>query len=267
MNSALLIFSKVPIPGLVKTRLTQNTCLTELDSAKIAEAMLKDTISIASKTNADTIQIGYYPEENVGKLHDIADCVRIDGYLSKPIDFIPQKGLNFDQQFGSVVKESFKKKIDFLVVLGADLPFLEPKVINIALDYLIKKKNEKPIVIGPSSGGGIYLIGLTQEFNPRWFSDYHLFSGDLELYEFANFCKNNKFLLISLPPYGDIDIEEDLVTLISYIRVLKNSEESIGFYFPHYTAKIIEDLNLYVIGEQDQTRMRKIAKRNDKELL
>jgi len=264
MKSTIVIFTKVPIPGLVKTRLTQNTCLTELDSAKIAEAMLKDTISIASKTNADIIQVGYFPDEKAGKLHEIADCVRTDGYLSKPIDFIPQKGSNFDQRFGSVVKESFEKKIALLVVLGADLPFLDPKIINTALEYLVKKANEKPIIIGPSTGGGMYLIGLTKDFNPSWFSDYHLFSGGLELSEFANFCRDNKFLLISLPPYGDIDIEEDLVTLISYIRVLKNSKKTIGFYFPHYTAKIIEDLNLLIVEEQDQTRRRKIAKKNDK---
>jgi len=263
MKSALVIFTKVPIPGLVKTRLTQNTCLTELDSAKIAEAMLKDTICIASRTNAEIIQVGYFPDESAGKLHEIADYLRDDGYLNKPIDFILQKGSNFDQRFGSVVKKSFEKKIAILVVLGADLPFLDPKIINLALEYLVKKINEKPVIIGPSTGGGIYLIGLTKDFNPSWFSDYHLFSGGLELSEFANFCGNNKFLLISLPPYGDIDIEEDLVTLISYIRVLKNSEKTIGFYFPHYTAKIIEELNLYIVEEQDQTRRRKIAKKND----
>ena len=133
MDSAVVIFTKVPIPGLVKTRLTQNTCLTELDSAKIAEAMLKDTISLASKTDAIKIQIGYFPEDNLRKLNEILDCVRSEGYLNKPIDLILQYGSNFDQRFGSVVKESFKKNITCMVVLGADLPFLVPEIINKAL--------------------------------------------------------------------------------------------------------------------------------------
>ena len=57
MDSAVVIFTKIPIPGLVKTRLTRDTCLSELDSARLAEAMLKDTISLASMTLTDRIQI------------------------------------------------------------------------------------------------------------------------------------------------------------------------------------------------------------------
>ncbi|MFX1574497.1 MAG: DUF2064 domain-containing protein [Promethearchaeota archaeon] len=264
MDSVIIIFTKVPIPGSVKTRLTQNTCLTELDSAKIAEAMLKDTISLASKTDVNRIQIGYYPKEAIKTLNKIIDSVRADGCLKKPVELILQIGSNFDQRFGSVIKESFKENVNFLIVLGADLPFLDPKIINKALENLIEKIDEKPVIIGPSSGGGIYLVGVTNDFNPSWFSDYKLFRGGSELSKFAAFCGENKFPLITLPPYGDIDIEEDLVSLISYIKILKNSEKTIGFYFPHYTNKIIEKLDIYILEKQDQTRRRKIAKRNCK---
>ncbi|MFW9822843.1 MAG: DUF2064 domain-containing protein [Candidatus Thorarchaeota archaeon] len=263
MKSAVIIFTKVPIPGLVKIRLTQNTCLTELDSAKIAEAMLKDTISIASKTSTDIIQVGYFPDEHKAKLHEIVDNIRIDGNLSKPVDFILQNGLNFDQRFGSVVHEAFRRDIDTLAILGADLPFLDFNIINLALGSLLEHFYDNPVIIGPSLEGGIYLIGLTKAFNPNWFSEYHLFTGGMELSQFANFCNCNELLLISLPPYGDIDLQEDLVTLISYINLLKNSKESIGFYFPHYTAKIIEELHLDIVGVKDQTRRRKIAKKDD----
>jgi len=262
MDSAVIIFTKVPIPGSVKTRLTQNTCLTELDAAKIAKAMLKDTICLATKTNADKIQIGYSPKEDLSKLNAIIDSVRAEWHLNKTIELISQDGSNFDQRFGSVVKESFKKNMSFIIVLGADLPFLDPKIINKALEILEKKIDEKPIIIGPSSGGGIYLVGITKGFNASWFSVHKLFSGGLELSKFTSFCLDNKIPLITLPPYGDIDIEEDLVSLISYINILKHSEKSIGFYFPYFTNKIIEELELYIIEEQDQTRRRKIAKKS-----
>jgi glycosyltransferase A (GT-A) superfamily protein (DUF2064 family) len=260
MDSAVLIFTKVPIAGLVKTRLTQNTCLTKLDAAKIAKAMLKDTISLASNSIADRIQIGYFPEEYFYQLKQIIDSVRAKGHLNKNIEFICQNGSNFDQRFGSVVKESLKST-EFTVVLGADLPFLDPKIIDKALEMLAKKIDEKPIVIGPSSGGGIYLVGITKNFNSRWFSDYKLFDDVSELSKFALFCHNNKIPLLTLPPYGDIDIEEDLVSLISYINVLKTSENAIGFYFPYFTNKIIEELELYIVKDQEQTRRRKIAKK------
>jgi len=262
MDSSLIIFTKVPVLGLVKTRLTQNTCLTELDSVKIAEAMLKDTIALTSKTNVDLIQIGYFPEQGLSQLNEMIDNVRKDGNINKPVDFIHQNGSTFDQRFGSVVDKSFKKNIKYLVILGADLPFLDPKIINKAMEILHEKIDEKPIIIGPSSGGGIYLLGITHHFNSIWFSEYNLFSGGLELSNFSSFSKDNQLSLISLPPYGDIDIEEDLVSLISFIEILKNSEKNIGFYFPSYTAEIIKELRLYIIEEQNQTRRRKIAKRS-----
>ncbi|NVM19752.1 MAG: DUF2064 domain-containing protein [Candidatus Lokiarchaeota archaeon] len=264
MNSAVVIFTKIPIPGLVKTRLTRETCLSELDSALLAEAMLKDTISLSSMTVADRIQIGYFPQDNVTKLNEIINTLRIEGHLNQPIDLILQHGSNFNQRFGSIVKESFKRNIEYIVILGADLPFLDPKVVNKALIYLAEKFDEKPVIIGPSSGGGIYLVGITKSFNFNWFSDYNLFRDGSELSKFAKFCKENEFPLISLPPYGDIDIEEDLVSLISYIDILKNSEMTTGFYYPYYTAKILEELKLHIVKQLDQTRQRKIAKKSDK---
>jgi len=264
MDSAIVIFTKIPIPGLVKTRLTRETCLSELDSAKLSEAMLKDTICLASMTVAEKIQIGYFPEENVAELNEIINNLRIEGRLNQPIDLILQYGSDFNQRFGSIVEESFKKNNDRIIILGADLPFLDPKVINKALSYLAEKFDEKPVIIGPSSGGGIYLVGITNSFDFNWFSDYNLFKDGSELSKFAQFCKENELPLISLPPYGDIDIEEDLVSLISYIDVLKNSEMTRGFYYPYYTSKIIEDLKLYIVKQLDQTRQRKIAKKSNK---
>jgi len=263
MDSAILIFAKVPISGKVKTRLTHNSCLTDSDCVKIAEAMLKDTISLASQTDTDKIQIGYYPEEQLHNLNEIINCVRTQGFLNKPVELLLQTGSNFDQRFGSVVQESFKKTVSSFIGLGADLPFLDYEIINTALNLLTQKKGENPVVIGPSSGGGIYLVGLTNDFNPKWFSSYQLFRGGVELSRFTNFCRKMELPLITLPPYGDIDLEEDFISLISYITALKNSEKTIGFYFPYYTDKIIEELKLYIIEEQDQTRRRKLAKKGD----
>jgi glycosyltransferase A (GT-A) superfamily protein (DUF2064 family) len=264
MDSAVLIFTKIPIPGLVKTRLTRETCLSELDSAKLAEAMLKDTISLASKTLANRIQIGYFPQEKVAVLNDIINALRNESQLNQAIDIILQNGLDFNQRFGSVVKESFNRDNDFIVILGSDLPFLDPNVINKALIYLTEKFDEKPVIIGPASGGGIYLVGITNSFDYNWFSDYNLFRDGSELSKFAKFCKDKEFPLITLPPYGDVDIEEDLVSLISYLDILKISEITNGFYYPYYTAKIIEELKLHIVKQTDQTRLRKIAKNSNK---
>ena len=122
METAIIIFSKAPIPGLVKTRLTKGTCLNEKDTAIIAEAMLKDTIKLASASNANKIIIGFYPEDSLKILEEIVEKVRSDGFLDKNVLFFQQFGSNFDERFGFVIKEAFGDGIDILIVLGADLP-------------------------------------------------------------------------------------------------------------------------------------------------
>ncbi len=261
METAVIIFSKAPIPGLVKTRLTEDTCLNENDTAIIAEAMLKDTIKLASESSAKKIIIGFYPEEGLKILEEVVEEVRSDGFLDKRVLYFLQHGSNFDERFGFVINEAFEKGIDILAVLGADLPFMDPNIIKTTFEYLTTKIYEYPIVLGPSSGGGIYLVGVSKDFNPGWFTEHQLFRGGVELSRFVLFCKEFKFKLLLLPPYGDVDIEEDLVSLITYIDALSVSKNSVGFHFPYYTAKILEDLGLYIVEEQNQTRRRKIAKK------
>ncbi|MFW9895524.1 MAG: hypothetical protein ACFFD7_06955 [Candidatus Thorarchaeota archaeon] len=76
MDSAVVIITKVPIPGIVKPQLTQYTCLTEQESAKLAEAILKDTVILISKSNAEKNYLGYFPIEKFNELNKIILIVK-----------------------------------------------------------------------------------------------------------------------------------------------------------------------------------------------
>ena len=257
--NVVLIFTKVPLLGLVKTRLTQGTCLNDNDVVLIARAMLKDTIVLASKSNSDRIDFGYIPKKDLPLLKNIIAEVEKDGYLSKLIEFHLQYGKNFDERFGSVVRSARDAGAESIVVLGADLPYLDPYVLNKAFEYLSSDK--KNLILGSSSGGGIYLVGLNHEFDWNWFARYQLFRGGIELSHFAHFCRDKDIPLIILPPFGDVDVEEDLVSLIAYIDALSVSKNYEGYHFPNYTADIIKELGLNIVEVEDQTRYRKIAKK------
>jgi len=257
----VLIFTKVPIPGLAKTRLTKNSVLSEEDVALIAEAMLKDTISLSSKSKADQIYLGYFPEKDKALLENIVGNLHTDANLDKPIYYILQRGSNFDERFGSVVNSAFLKEVNNLIILGADLPHLDPEILNKSFNYLSARINKKKVVIGPANEGGIYLVGINREFDDKWFTQYQLFRGGVEISQFVYLCKDKDIELILLPSYGDIDLEEDLVSLIAYIEALSISKQYNGFYYPNYTAKIIEDLGLYILEIEEETRHRKIGKK------
>jgi len=260
-HNNIIIFTKVPFAGLVKTRLTRDSKITDIDASLIAEAMLKDTLLLTCDTTADLIEIGYTPENLCSKLRNIIDTTFKTENLNKSISFILQHGLNFDEKFASVVEQSFNNGAENLIILGADLPYLSPQIINSAFDLLNEREESDLIVVGPSNGGGIYLVGISNSFNPKWFTKYQLFTGGVEIFQFTSFCCKNNFKLKLLPPYGDIDVEEDLVSLMSYIIALESSTESKGFIYPKYTAKILKDLGLYIKEIEGETRNRRIAKK------
>ena len=63
-----------------------------------------------------------------------------------------------------------------------------------------------------------------------------------------------------LTPLIDIDIENDLVSLLGFIEGLKIAETNENFHYPYYTAKVLESLGLYIKEIEGKTRNRRIGK-------
>lgn len=261
-KKSVLIFTKIPIAGLVKTRLSRTSLLSDLEVGLIAEAMLKDTIIIASKSKATVLEIGYYPEEGLEILENIIDSIQKTNDITIPINFYLQQGTSFDNRFESVVQASINNGNDLIVVLGSDLPYMSYLLINSAFAHLTTKNNINNVVIGPAGEGGIYLVGISRNFIPNWFSKYNLFTNGVEIIQFSKFCTLEGIELSLLTPLVDIDIEEDLVSLLGFIEGLKIAENKMNFHYPHYTAKVLESLGLYIRDIKDNTRKRKIGRCN-----
>ncbi len=260
MKKSVLIFTKVPTPGLVKTRLSQTTSLSEIEASLLAEAMLKDTIILASQSKANSIEIGYYPEEDFHRLQKIVEDIQETNDLKLDINYYLQNGSSFDERFGSVVQASIESGNDLIAVIGADLPYMAPSLINSAFNSLGTISKTNSIVVGPAGEGGIYLVGVSRYYNPNWFKDYNLFTSGVEIIQFSKFCKLEEIKLHLLTPLIDIDIEDDLVSLLGFIEGLKIAESNEYFHYPYYTAKVLESLGLYIKIIEDKTRNRRIGK-------
>ncbi|MFX1281439.1 MAG: DUF2064 domain-containing protein [Promethearchaeota archaeon] len=259
MKRTVIIFTKVPEIGFVKTRLAKTSILNDSEVTTIAKAMLMDTILLSSESDIEIICVGYYPEEKKHLLLELINPLKSE--INKDITFnlILQAGKNFDERFHSVVKSAIEDGYSHLVVLGADLPYLHPKYLNMTFK-LLERNNSQNVVIGPAGGGGIYLVGISYKFNPDWIINYQLFRGGVEISQFVQLAElmNLKFDL--LPPLIDIDIDEDLVSLLSFIELMSISHYKNYYHFPKYTAKIIQDLKLSIERKSKNTRMRSIKK-------
>ncbi|NVM45708.1 MAG: DUF2064 domain-containing protein [Candidatus Lokiarchaeota archaeon] len=260
IKKTVLIFTKIPTPGLVKTRLSKTTLLSEIEVSLLAEEMLKDTIIIASHSEASSIEIGYFPKDNFQKLQKIVESVQEANDLNVPITYYIQKGSSFDERFGSVVQASIECGNDLVVVIGADLPYMPPALINSAFNHLISEDSTKNIVIGPAGEGGIYLVGISRNFDPNWFREYNLFTSGIEIIRYSKLCKQEGLEFHMLTPLIDIDIEDDLVSLIGFIEGLKIAEKNENFHYPYYTARYLESLGIFIREIEGKTRNRRIGK-------
>jgi glycosyltransferase A (GT-A) superfamily protein (DUF2064 family) len=259
IKNVVIIFSKVPVAGTVKTRLIQDSKLDPEDAALLAEAMLKDTILLSAESNASEIMIGFTPADERESIERIIKEVVKETHLERPITFDPQSGTNFDERFGSVVSAAFATGSENLVILGADLPYLPPDIINRAFSLLMEDKSNNSVVLGPAGEGGIYLVGITRHFDPEYFSKNQLFSGGVEISQFIKLCKDEGKFLKLLPAFTDVDIEGDLVSLLLYIDAMKTAKKFEGFYYPSYTADAITQLRLTVLEHKGETRHRRIG--------
>jgi rSAM/selenodomain-associated transferase 1 len=134
------IFSKPPIPGRVKTRLT--CYVGEIGAGQLASAMLRDVWSIV-KSATGVIPVLAAAESGEFGIDMPRDRIWLQqpGDLGLRIEGILRRGL---------------QGAPAAIALGADTPLLTPAHLREALAVL----DSNDAVLGPSEDGGFYLLGV-----------------------------------------------------------------------------------------------------------
>ena len=121
-----------------------------------------------------------------------------------------QIGSDFGARFTAAIQSIFSKGFDSIITVGNDTPNLSVSVLQRAYENLIQGKT----VIGPSTDGGIYLLGIHKNrFEPVGFRQLpwqkqHLFQ------ETARFFME-RGVLHQLSRLTDIDSLGDIQTVIA----------------------------------------------------
>ena len=140
-NPLVLVFCKNQIIGKVKSRLAMN--IGQKKALLVYSELVNKTATVVNSLSSEVhIYYSDYIEEN-------------DNFNSSKIKKFIQKGNNLGDRMINALNISFKN-FSPIVVIGSDLWELEISDIMDAFGIL-KKKN---VVIGPSTDGGYYLIGM-----------------------------------------------------------------------------------------------------------
>jgi rSAM/selenodomain-associated transferase 1 len=189
-EAIVCIFAKLPIPGLVKTRLIPE--LGPDRAAELAEAFLEDTVAMVRTIPwAECI---------------IAATKTFARSYFKPEEVWLQSEGDLGDRLEKVLRLALKRK-PIVLAIGADSPGLPAAYLESARQALATAD----AVLGPSADGGFYLIGLKD--CPVGVLEGIQWSHSTTLAATVHKLEQFGMKTVLIDPWFDIDSHEDLERL------------------------------------------------------
>jgi len=244
---ALLLFSKPPIPGLVKTRLTKERggpfsqeeaaeifrrCMfdvAELCCLALHELEVEDATESATNPEADqniySFIISTTPAENAEVMRRSFEEI---GQWPREFTYIVDEGANFDEHFDNAFQQIFDMGFDTVLSIGADIPMLPREhLINGFrwLQYFLDSSEIGGIVQAPCQEVGVSLIGWTRNTDITHGGVYYNMTGRPALDGYLEKAKEKNIPVASMMPVADIDDVGDFAHATSLARSAKYSNQ------------------------------------------
>ncbi len=198
-KSALLVFTRTPVPGQTKTRLIQ--LLGAQGAADFHQAILQSTLANANASDFGTVEIWCATEND----HPFLKQCELDYSCAMKI----QQGNDLGERMHHATETTLAENT-FVVLIGSDCPSITTDILNQSCQHL---SDGKDAVLGPASDGGYYLIGLNAA-KPEIFQDITWGEGDVAERTRHNFTRLG-LDYAELEELTDIDTPEDYQRYIS----------------------------------------------------
>ena len=207
MKQAIILMTKIPLAGTVKTRL--HPILPPEECAALAAAFLQDAFLKAQSVCGNTM-IALYPFYESDKLKNILHAAPL---------LIEQIGEDLGERMFNAFQFAFENDSDAVVLIGTDSPTFPPEFIAKAFEYLEKTD----AVLGKTADGGFYLIGL-RRLKKEIFENVEWSSAQTFEQTLRNITRLN-FNLQEIPAWYDVDEPEDLHKLFVEFQTIKRARE------------------------------------------
>ncbi|MEF9875368.1 MAG: DUF2064 domain-containing protein [Gordonibacter sp.] len=245
-KQALLLFSKPPIPGMVKTRLTHehNGILSPEQAAEffkrslydvsemamhaLAELQYENDQLVAADPTADKITYDFFvcttPAENVAVMKDTYDAI---GPWPLEIHYLTDKGATFDDHFDDAFTQIFGMGYEHIVSVGGDIPTMPKSHISQAFKWLdyFQSVGNPGFVQAPCQECGTSLVGFSHNTPMNHQGVYYNLDGRAALDGYMEKLEDCDIPSAYLSPVADIDEATDLAHAISCMRAIKKAAE------------------------------------------
>jgi rSAM/selenodomain-associated transferase 1 len=205
-DSRLLLFTKAPEPGKVKTRLAAS--LGTDAAAGLYANLLHDSLEMSASADLCPVEIWCSPSTGHHFFQQCRERYRIN----------LQQQLQGDigQRMSHAIMSALQRA-EHVVLIGADCPALTADDLDSAF-YALQQGTD--VVLGPAEDGGYYLIGMSNH-HPGLFENIP-WSTHKVLAATETLLREQGLSWHSLPVHRDVDTAEDYAVYMASVEVHKN---------------------------------------------
>ncbi|MGI5984003.1 MAG: TIGR04282 family arsenosugar biosynthesis glycosyltransferase [Sakamotonia sp.] len=196
MRRAVICFTRVPRPGMTKTRLLP--VLSPEQCAELHTAFLKDLARVYRDLDAGLF-VAYAPDPDWASLKDMFPMAE---------ELFPQAGEGLGERMDGAIRHVLSLGFERVVLTGTDLPEMGREHLESGFSAL----DHSDVVLGPTPDGGYYLVG-TKAPCTAVFRDQQYGGGSV--YENTRMAAEKAGLSLGRAlACGDVDTPEDLERLV-----------------------------------------------------
>ena len=260
-KNVMLLFSKVPAVGLVKTRLTvlKDGIFPPETASMLYHCMLFDVVEIimaalddldaqsaAAADGSDVhdtyeLVISTTPAENVEVMRSLFEDA---GTWPREFAVIADEGASFDEHYNHAFAQCWDLGADCILSMGADMPALTKADVRFGFEQLHKLDGVPGggIVIAPDQEMGVSAIGWTRETDFDHSGVFYNADGLTVLPAYIKYARQKGLPALWLPPIPDVDTMQDFFHNVTLVHALNYCAEFDDICPPWRTADAFIDM-------------------------
>ena len=266
-KEALLIFTKPPLPGVVKTRMTTEYggFFTEAQAAAFYRNCFYDVCEMGMQALVELTESNEQARAEdpaAGKITydffvsttppDCVDQVRelFDKFTIWPMEVhcIVDRGSSFDEHFNDACQQLFDLGYESFVAIGGDVPTMPKSHIKQAFQWLdyFQEIGKPGFVYAPCQESGTSLVGYSHNTPIDHTGVYYNMDGRPALAGYLEKIEEADIPSAYFEPVADIDEVSDLGHAISCMKSIREAAKYQDLFVPRRTLGWCELLGIQV---------------------